>query len=310
MYCAPNFLTFVGLAAVRAAFSAATPLATNVIAVRRLDAITVLGFFARKSLLANISKILAPAMGAALASRAGEGSALLLAALMEAFAIPIFSYLAFRYESVGSNRHSSESTDGPTPRYRALCWMVGIYFAFVFMTNNQLPLLLSAEGFEPSFFGVLVSCSGLGNVLVGVWMSAHSKTRGAGSLMTLCLASVIQAVGLVVIAFVFSSADGTRYVLVSFAFVVAGMASAYFAICTAVIISEHHRDAVGRVSAEVQRWQHTMMIVAPLVGAYVFDVTSAGMLLLVAGAFGLIATSLFAGVYVLGRRGNALRIAP
>lgn len=70
-----------------------------------------------------------------------------------------------------------------------LLWVATTSAFFVFMVNNLFPLVLQRSGFDKALLGLLISCSGAGNILSGLWLAKKSgvnSMRGdIGELMTL-----------------------------------------------------------------------------------------------------------------------------
>jgi predicted MFS family arabinose efflux permease len=296
VFYAHNYWLFLFAVAARSFVASASPIAINVLTVRVLEPSSRDSFFANLNVINSIAKICAPVLGAVTSSVANEGLALLLSGTLAAVALIAFSRIdntpkSADNASVATTRGESSEDSSLVP----IIATVSVYFFFVFMVNNLLPLILQSSGYDKSLLGVLVSCAGAGNVVTGLWLSKRSNTQlFKGKIGELAVPAAIQAVGFAALGWVVGT-KGLGYTLLPVVFFVTGMASARFSIAMSVFLSKRHAKRIGSASGQVQGAQNLMILLAPIVGAYILDkfgeavlFWSAGMLALV--GMGLILT--------------------
>lgn len=83
-------------------------------------------------------------------------------------------------------------------------------------------------------------------------------------------------------------------------FFVSGTLSARYAIALNVYMTTHFPTAIGGVSGRVQSWQHAMILVAPMLGAWVLDTRGAPALLVFAALVAFGSLGLFRVLQALG----------
>ena len=142
------------------------------------------------------------------------------------------------------------------------------------MVNNLVPLVLQQSGFDKSLLGVLVSASGAGNILSGLWLARRAAARtAAGHIGELLVPALCQAAGFAAIALLlWQRPAGLPLTLtLPLMFFAIGIFSARLAIAMNVHVAAHHAARVGQVWGVVGSWQSTMILLAPLVGAVVLQ---------------------------------------
>ena len=140
------------------------------------------------------------------------------------------------------------------------------------MVNNLFPLVLQQAGMDKSLLGVLVSCSGAGNILSGLWLARRpANAEFKGKLAEVIAPALGQAAGFGVIGIVLWADTPHTALVLPLIFLVGGTVSARFAVALNVYMSTHYAATMGRVSGTVQAWQNSMIFLAPLLGALVLD---------------------------------------
>lgn len=276
LFCS-EFALFLVLVGVRSVFTTVAGPAINVMAMRTIEATERTKFYSLLNVLNSTAKVIAPAIGTVSSSLATETFALLMSAAFSAAAFVAFAFVRLKPLTVEEQPAGpQERVAAAVPNLLPLVWVAATYAFAVFMVNNLVPLVLQQAGLDKSLLGVLVSCSGAGNILSGLWLAR----RSAGALLKGKVSEVIapalwQSAGFGVIGVVlwaptpFVSAHIT-YVLALMFFAI-GTVSARFAIALNVYMSSHYAASIGRVSGVVQAWQSGMIFVAPMVGAVVLD---------------------------------------
>jgi predicted MFS family arabinose efflux permease len=266
-----GFVLFLVLVALRSVFATVAPPAINVMAVRSLGAQARPRFYSLLNVLNNSAKVLAPALGTISSSLAGETIALAASIVFSAASLVVFAFVSLE------PRAETASGEAPAASLRAagmapLLWIASTYAFCVFMVNNLVPLVLQQSGFDKAMLGILVSCSGAGNILSGLWLARHAASRGMqGRAGELVAPAMFQAFGFGVIAMVLQWAGVQANFLLPLLFFVMGLASARYAIALNVSLTTHHAQAIGHASGVLQAWQQAMILIAPLVGAVVLE---------------------------------------
>jgi hypothetical protein len=83
--------------------------------------------------------------------------------------------------------------------------------------------------------------------------------------------ALVQAAGFGVIGLLLAFHAHPMDVLLPAVFFGSGMLSARFAIALNVHMTMHFPTTIGNVSGRVQAWQNAMILVAPMLGAWVLD---------------------------------------
>jgi len=164
------------------------------------------------------------------------------------------------------------------------------YFFFVFMLNNQLPLILETLKFNEALLGTLIACSGLGNILSGMASAALGKRYPMqGTLGELIIPGGLTAIGfgIISIALLYLRAD---IMAISFCciFLIVGVFSARFSIATNIFMVKNFSSDIALVSSRVQAMQNIAILCAPLVGASILSNYTPVVLFAFAGVFGIV----------------------
>ena len=186
-----DYLLFVLLVGLRSVFASVAAPTINVLAMRVTGLDERPRFYALLNVINNSAKVLAPALGAVSSSLASEAVALTLSAACSAAALLAFAGVrvtaaapsADEAAQVSPPRLTSTATAASTSMSTAtllpLLWVAATCAFFVFMVNNLVPLVLKQAGFDKSLLGVLVSASGAGNILGGLWLARRAAASAA-----------------------------------------------------------------------------------------------------------------------------------
>jgi predicted MFS family arabinose efflux permease len=179
------------------------------------------------------------------------------------------------------------------PNFLPFVYVAASYAFFVFMVNNLVPLALQQSGFDKAILGILISCSGAGNILTGIWLSKRRKDAVVvPRLINVALPASLQALGFGGIGVILALAPNLHQVLLPICFFIIGTFSARFAIQCNVYMSTHFVSNIGDASAAVQGFQNAMILFAPMMGAVVLEYAGPSKLFWFAAALGLVSNGL------------------
>jgi MFS family permease len=285
----PSWAWLLALAAGRSVLGAMTApavqvLAVQVLAARLTPADTRNAFYAQLSMVGSAAKVLAPLLGAGLASRLGEATALwasVACALAAAVALwPVLPALRQRPGRAGEGAKSATpapaSEQSAPPTLRSLLPLLSLaagYAAAAFMAGNLLPLVLQRQGLDKALLGSLVASGGLGNLLAGLLIARSglaARLRGRQREVLVPMLAQMGCFGL--FALVLLATPPAQWVWwLPAAFFCSGLCSASFAIALNICMSRQHGRCLGQATAAMQAAQQLMVLLAPLAGAWVLD---------------------------------------
>lgn len=286
------FLLLVGL---RSVFAAVAPPAINVLAVRSVPVQDRQRFYAQLNVVNSAAKVLAPVVGAAASSFHGEPLALGLSLALSAAAWGVFGLLPpalQRVEEQGATAGASQvGVAGPV---LPLLWIGATQAFMTFCVNNLVPVMLQQGGIDKGMLGLLVACSGAGNILSGLWLARRAAmNRCVGRPGELVAPLLAQAAGFGLMGAALAPGAALAVIVWPPLFFAIGTASARFAVALNVYLGTHHASTMGAASGRLQSWQQAMIFVAPLVGAWVLERWGATALFGFAAAAGGVSMLLF-----------------
>lgn len=266
-----DYAVFIGLVGLRSVFATVAPPAINVMAVRCVAPAERPRFYSVLNVLNNTAKVLAPAIGTVSSSLTSEAVALGMSLVLSAASACAFAFIRLAPAAEPSAAKTKSDSVAP-PDLMPLIWIAATCAFFIFMVNNLVPLVLEQSGFDKSLLGLLVSSSGAGNILSGLWLARRpASSAAAAGVADLMRPAMLQALGFGVIALLLWLRPGPVAVLLSLSFFVIGSFSARYAIALNVHVARHHAASIGHTWGVLQAWQSAMIFVAPLVGAFVLD---------------------------------------
>lgn len=270
LFCS-DFGLFLVLVGIRSLFTTVAGPAINVMAMRIIEAGERTKFYSVLNVLNSTAKILAPAIGTISSSLASETFALLMSATFSAASFVAFAFVRLNPHTVQNKRTVSQPhAEVALPNLLPLVWIAATYAFAVFMVNNLFPLVLQQAGLDKSLLGVLVSCSGAGNILTGLWLAKRSAgAQLQGKVSEVIVPALGQSVGFGLIGVVLWAHKSYTALVLPLMFFAIGTVSARFAIALNVYLSSNYASSIGRVSGVVQAWQNGMIFVAPMIGAVV-----------------------------------------
>jgi MFS family permease len=312
------FVFFCVFLAFRSLVAVPVEPANSVIVSRIVPKDDVTRYFGTLGLLRNVSKIIAPTMGTAIASVFGERASIGLSVVLTGVALASFVVALRRNEgwiggpsavaenveksSAGQSVTVSEIDLAKRPLLRQLLWTATTYAFMIFAINNQLPVMLGAAGFDKALLGVLVSCSGAGGILTAAYL-AKTKRKMTGDPMRATVVAVISiAVCFVTLGGVFALPSALAPYFAAALFFLTGMFSSIESIRANVVVVQQFPESVGTVSGKVSSLQNAAMLTAPWVAAGLLPYLSMSGLFVLDGGLGLLVLATISGIAYWNRR--------
>jgi len=298
----PALPIFCLIVALRSTLTIPTEPASNVLVTKLVKREDVPQYFGILGVLRNISKITAPTIGAAIASRFGEADSLYLSIAMTLVAVGCISF------GMGGSKHAnaaaalpidppeaasdkspeSKPSQRPSALLIQLTWTVTLFVFMVFFINNQLPVLLRNGGFDKALLGILVSCSGAGGILSATYMSRRKLAMSADPMRATVVAVYAIAAAFVGLGLAFLLPPKIAVYFAGVLFFCTGVFSAIEAIRSNTVVVQHFPSRVGAVSATIQAYQNTAMLAAPWLAALVLPYLSMSSMFVADGLLALV----------------------
>lgn len=303
IFMTEEYFIFLAVLGFRSLVTAVSPIAINVLAIQTIHSENQTSFFSKLNIINNFSKVLAPVLGAGLSSLSSENTTLMLSCLLSLSAFIVLSLSKLSLKSgakpTGTKSTNKQNESKKDKSKKFFLTILGIYFSFVFIINNHLPIILKTNGFDKSLLGIVIGFAGAGNILSGLWLARSSVTpRLNGELSELIYPCLIQAIGFILLGFIISEHSIAPYCLPA-TFLIIGILSARFTIATSIYLAKNHSCTMGRTTSSIQVIQNSMMLIGPLFGAYLIDSFNSKVAFWTSGSIGLFGTSLIAILYIL-----------
>ncbi len=288
-----NLYIFIILVSVRSIFNGVTIPAVNVLSARYLHNVdNTTSYYSILNIVNSLSKILAPLLGSLATSIYSPKMAFILSTILAMISFYFFSKLKEpnKVEKITPKPELENISNIPS-KTKSILFLscVFCYFFFVFMLNNQLPLILKMLDFNSALLGTLISCSGCGNVLSGSFSALCGKKYPMkGNLYELVLPGLLTALGFGVVALALYFIKIHTVLILCLIFFIIGIASARFSIATNVFTIKKFEHNIGVVSSQIQAVQNTAILFAPLLGAYILSNYTPKVLFLFASIIGII----------------------
>jgi MFS transporter, DHA1 family, staphyloferrin B biosynthesis exporter len=296
-----DYLLFVVLVGLRSVFATVAPPAINVMAVRSVAPDQRQRFYAVLNVLNNAAKVLAPAIGTVSSSLSSEAIALVLSLVFSAASFVVFACVRPAAQPPHATAANETVVTAASNSVVPLLWIAATCAFFIFMVNNLVPLVLQRAGFDKALLGVLVSCSGAGNILSGLWLAKRSASSAMrGRIGEMLLPAMLQALGFGTIGLLLWLAGDHAAGVLPLVFFLIGTVSARYAIALNVHLSTHFAASIGSVSGLLQAWQQAMIFVAPMVGALVLDRWGGGWLFAAATGSAALSFGLLLALQAMG----------
>lgn len=298
-----DYFVFLALVALRSVFASVAPPAINVLAVRSVEPARRASFYSLLNVLNNSAKVLAPAIGTVSSSLASEASALLMSLTFSAASLLAFAFIRLASREIPVDPVGGETAPVATakPNLTALLWVATTSAFFIFMVNNLVPLVLQRSGFDKALLGLLVSCSGAGNILSGLWLARKSASKTLrAEIGEMVLPAMLQATGFGVIGLVLWLKPDPAAAILPALFFLIGTFSARYAIAMNIHVAAHFSGSIGAAWGVLQAWQSAMILVAPMLGAVVLDALGAAPLFAFSTGIAVISFALFYALRAMG----------
>ncbi|WP_212112935.1 MFS transporter [Bartonella queenslandensis] len=283
---------FIIVAVMRATFNSIALPAISVLSANSVPKKERNHYYSVLNMINSAAKMIGPALGSALSVLLSDTYTLLFSGFLTFLGFIVFCCIgAQRVSSLGIKKANITQAQ---QRLYGTAWyayvgVIFIYFAMVFMVNNQLPVILSTMKMNKQTLGMLVSASAIGNFLYGFWRVKKSKHNPlTGKISELLMPAMSTMVCFVIISVCFFYFDLLHIETLLLCFFLIGMVSACFFISSNIYLVTHFNEQIGIASGWVQSVQNLAMLVAPFVGAFVLSHTSSGgKLFLLSGVVGL-----------------------
>ncbi|WP_273758569.1 MFS transporter [Bartonella sp. AU55XJBT] len=282
---------FIVLAVIRATFNSVAMPAISVLSANSVPECERSRYYSVLNMINSAAKMSGPALGSTLSAFLSDAYTLLFSGFLTFLGLMVFCCIGTQSVLMpmikkANTMKSQQKLCGTT--WYAYVGVMFIYFAMVFMVNNQLPVILHAMKMNKQVLGMLVSASAIGNFLYGFWSVKKSKHKPlTGKISELLMPAMSTMVCFVMISVCFFYLDLLHIETLLLCFFLIGMVSAYFSISSNVYLVTNFNEQIGTASGWVQSIQNLAMLVAPFIGAFVLDHTSSGKLFLLSGVIGL-----------------------
>lgn len=278
------------------------------------------------SLTQNIAKICAPAAGAVLSVWLGDQHTMFASLILIAAAMACLS-LSVRPRTTLSNAHApglskaiSESaanvsdsnaatraaevvaSEAPA-RTSVRSTLAPLLACFAVTTavggavNNQFPLMLRNQGFDPSVLGVVVSAAAIGGVLGSLLYPSRANARVG--LRNLVVPSIATCLMFIAMGIVFRMPLTIASALLACAFFGTGLVGSRFRVASRLFISEQLNGHVSSATTTLQSAGLLTQFFAPFLGALLTShLTNSGVFLLlgIGGTIAIAGVALYFGI--------------
>jgi MFS family permease len=304
MVMSPSVLVFCALVALRSVFTLPTEPASNVLVNRLIVREDVPRYFGTVGLLRSISKIAAPAIGALIASRLGEGYAIFMSAFMTLAAILVLGWTwaqspalrAAEAMVAGTGAGNSQAIEEPpladmsarARLLRQLTSTVTIYAFMLFVINNQLPVLLRDGGFDKALLGLLVSFAAAGGIVAGTYISRKKMTSSSHPMRATVISVLLTSTCFIGLGLAFTLPVHIAQYPACALFFCTGILGSIEAMRSNTVIVQEFPGSVGTVTATVQFYQSAAMLIAPWLAAIAIPYLSISTLFVIDGGLALV----------------------
>ncbi|PIT69934.1 MFS transporter [Bartonella tribocorum] len=282
---------FIILAVIRATFNSIAIPAISVLSANSVLEKERNHYYSVLNMINSAAKMIGPALGSALSVLLSDTYTLLFSGFLTFLGFIVFCCLGT--QPVSMLRMKKANTMKLQQRLYGTAWyayvgVMFIYFAIIFMVNNQLPVILNAMKMNKQALGMLISASAIGNFLYGFWRVKKSKHNPlTGKISELLMPAMSTMVCFVMISVCFFYFDLLHIETLLLCFFLIGMVSARFSISSNIYLVTNFNEQIGVASGWVQSIQNLAMLGAPFMGAFVLSHTSSGKLFLLSGVVGL-----------------------
>ncbi|KPY02090.1 hypothetical protein ALO62_200054 [Pseudomonas amygdali pv. myricae] len=294
-----NLIVFCTVIACRSVFASFTLPAINKLAEHNVPNTDKNAYLSMLSLVNGLCKILAPIIGGLLSEIWSTSLPLICSCILTLLSLIFFNHRLSIHPQLSIPSASSLQTEGKNISGGELFFLcVAVYFLFVFMTNNLLPLTLKLMDYSPALLGILIGASGSGNILASIYISKRAtratRIQTGESIKPMLNSGICTAACFLLIGLLMGTGNDNAQILLVISFMAIGIFSAAFSISTNRFLFWAFANRIGSATAKLQAVQNASMLAAPLLGAFIIDHTSPGILFISAGA---IATIAFVFIY-------------
>ncbi|WP_020424306.1 MFS transporter [Bartonella senegalensis] len=204
---ATNLQGFIVLAVIRSIFHSVAIPAISVLSANSVPEHGRIRYYSVLNMINSAAKMREPALGSTLSAFFSDTYTLLFSGFLTLLGFMMFCCICAK--PVSSPIIKTAKTMKLQRRLYGTTWyayvdVMFVYFALIFMVNNQLPVILNALQMNKKALGMLVSASAIGNFLYGVWNVKRSKHKPlTGKISELLMPAMLTMACFVVISVCF-----------------------------------------------------------------------------------------------------------
>ncbi len=290
-----SLILFSFFVVLRSIFNSFTLPLIQTVTAKSISSEDRVSYYSSLNMINSISKILAPALGGIISSFYSGDFSLILSSLLTFISFVMFFRLrnrlyGFKEEINKNNTINNVSKISPDEKiiWSKIIPNICIFFLFVFMINNQLPIILKEIKMNESSLGLLISSSAIGNFLYGMYklkFEKNNETDGSGNELTYPIL-FIMIIFLVIGFLIYFDVVSIYYLM--FLFFISGIFSSKFSIILSLYLSTYMIKSFGYVSSKLQAIQNIIIMLAPFIGAFILVHYNSSLVFIFSGLVGIL----------------------
>lgn len=287
-----SLLIFSFFVVLRATFNSFNLPAIQTIAANNVSESDRNSYYTSLNIVNSISKILAPSLGGIIALVYDSNYSLILSSIFTVISFIIIFCIRNSLNIVQTERKNEKKLSLKTSESERKMWnlvlpIICIFFLFVFMINNQLPVILKDLKMNEASLGLLISSSALGNILYGFYNLKLIKNTSIDSLKKLKNSTFsIMIIFILIGILINSSILSISYLMILF--FVSGVFSSKFSIYLNIYLSTYMLENFGQIISKLQAIQNLIILFAPFLGAFILIKYNPSILFITCGVLGLV----------------------
>lgn len=257
-------------------------------------------YYSSLNIIGSMSKILAPALGGVISLFYNSSYSLIIASLFTFLSFVMFFKIrkSLKFDKIEYLKENNLKIKKPhITSDEKLFWnkilpSTFVFFLFVFMINNQLPIILKEIKMDESALGFLISSSALGNLLYSIYRIKLKKDSPLNNKNEFILPIVVIMIIFIVIGLLIHlDVISIFYLMILFFF--SGLFSSKFSILLNIYLSTYMLKNLGYISSKLQAIQNSIIIVAPFIGAFILLKYNPAITFILCGFCGILSLFLF-----------------
>lgn len=273
---APNYALFIVFFGIRSVFASFLLPAVNVMAVRAIAPAGRPRFYSSLNVINSVAKVIAPMVGTISSSVQGEAFALMMSACLSAVSFLIFLFVELSVivpqDPLATDCAATAAKIPISTSIIPLLYLGSIYAFYVHMINNLVPVILKDAGHDKSLLGILVGCAGAGNILSGLWLARQKNVKAlVVGISDIAKPALIQAAGFGLMGQIIALHTPWSTVMLAILFFAIGIFATRHGVSLSLFTSDRYANVMGTATATLQSFQNIMLLVAPLIGAFLLE---------------------------------------